>query len=64
MSIPWKSVIWRQFSAAIDMLENAMLACPDDPAPHRPAESHPPATNRLGARLGAERAKCAILAGC
>ena len=25
----WKTVIWRQFGAAIDMLENAMRACPD-----------------------------------
>jgi hypothetical protein len=25
-----KSIIWRQFGAAIDMLENAMRACPDD----------------------------------
>ena len=26
----WKDVIWQQFGAAIDMLENAMLACPDE----------------------------------
>lgn len=26
----WKSVIWQQFGAAIDMLENALLACPDE----------------------------------
>ena len=26
----WKSIIWRQFGAAIDMLENALLACPDE----------------------------------
>jgi hypothetical protein len=25
----WKTIIWQQFGAAIDMLENAMLACPD-----------------------------------
>ena len=25
----WKKIIWQQFGAAIDMLENAMLACPD-----------------------------------
>ena len=24
----WKTMIWRQFGAAIDMLENAMVACP------------------------------------
>jgi len=29
MDAIWKSVIWQQFGAAIDMLENAMLACPD-----------------------------------
>jgi len=26
----WKTIIWQQFGAAIDMLENAVLACPDD----------------------------------
>jgi hypothetical protein len=26
----WKAVIWQQFGAAIEMLENAMLACPDE----------------------------------
>jgi hypothetical protein len=25
-----KEIIWQQFGAAIDMLENAVLACPDD----------------------------------
>jgi hypothetical protein len=29
MDTTWKSVIWHQFGAAIDMLENALLACPD-----------------------------------
>jgi hypothetical protein len=27
---PWKTIIWQQFGAAIDMLENAILACPDE----------------------------------
>jgi hypothetical protein len=26
----WKQIIWQQFGAAIDMLENAILACPDE----------------------------------
>ncbi len=26
----WKTVVWQQFGAAIDMLENALLACPDN----------------------------------
>lgn len=26
----WKAIIWRQFGASIDMLENALLACPDE----------------------------------
>ena len=26
----WGTIIWQQFGAAIDMLENAMLACPDE----------------------------------
>lgn len=29
MDMIWKSMIWQQFGAAIDMLENAMRACPD-----------------------------------
>lgn len=29
MNEVWRDVLWRQFGAAIDMLENAMLACPD-----------------------------------
>ncbi len=26
----WKTIIWQQFGAAIDMLENAMRACPEE----------------------------------
>jgi hypothetical protein len=26
----WKTTVWRQFGAAIDMLENAIATCPDD----------------------------------
>jgi len=26
----WKAIIWQQFGAAIDMLENAILACPEE----------------------------------
>jgi hypothetical protein len=29
MDTTWKTTIWQQFGAAIDMLENALLACPD-----------------------------------
>jgi hypothetical protein len=29
MTIDWKTIIWPQFGAAIDMLENAAAACPD-----------------------------------
>jgi hypothetical protein len=25
----WKTIIWKQFGASIDMLENAMLTCPE-----------------------------------
>lgn len=28
MDAIWKEILWRQFGAAIDMLENAALACP------------------------------------
>ncbi len=29
MDISWKNILWQQFGAAIDMLENAMRACPE-----------------------------------
>ncbi len=30
MDTTWKAIIWNQFGAAIDMLENAVHACPDN----------------------------------
>lgn len=30
MDSAWKAIIWHQFGAAIDMLENALRACPDE----------------------------------
>lgn len=30
MDTTWRAMLWRQFGAAIDMLENALLACPDE----------------------------------
>ena len=30
MDPTWKEVLWQQFGAAIDMLENALVACPED----------------------------------
>jgi len=30
MNIPWRVIIWQQFGAAIDDLDNALRACPDD----------------------------------
>lgn len=30
MNIPWKTIIWQQFGAAIDDLDNALNACPDE----------------------------------
>ncbi|HEY2930324.1 MAG TPA: DinB family protein [Acidobacteriota bacterium] len=30
MDTTWRAILWQQFGAAIDMLENAMLACPDE----------------------------------
>lgn len=30
MDDTWRSIIWSEFGAAIDMLENALLACPDE----------------------------------
>ena len=29
MNAAWKTIVWQQFGAAIDMLENAVRACPD-----------------------------------
>jgi len=26
----WKEIVWQQFGASIDMLENALVACPED----------------------------------
>jgi hypothetical protein len=28
--LTWKTILWQQFGAAIDMLENAISACPED----------------------------------
>jgi hypothetical protein len=30
MNIPWKMILWQQFGAAIDDLDNALRACPDE----------------------------------
>jgi hypothetical protein len=30
MDAMWKQILWRQFGAAIDMLENALRACPEE----------------------------------
>jgi hypothetical protein len=30
MTIPWKTIIWQQFGAAIDDLDNAIRACPNE----------------------------------
>jgi hypothetical protein len=30
METSWEGIVWHQFDAAIDMLEDAIVACPDD----------------------------------
>ncbi|HEU0296392.1 MAG TPA: DinB family protein [Anaerolineales bacterium] len=30
MNTPWRTIIWQQFGAAIDDLDNALRACPDE----------------------------------
>jgi len=30
MNTTWKTALWSQFGASIDMLENALVACPDE----------------------------------
>lgn len=39
MDSTWKTIVWRQFGAAIDMLENAIVACPDKVWGDRPGFS-------------------------
>lgn len=29
MDSSWRTILWKQFGAAIDMLDNAVMACPD-----------------------------------
>jgi hypothetical protein len=29
MDTTWRTIVWQQFGAAIDMLDNAVRACPD-----------------------------------
>lgn len=26
----WRTILWQQFGAAVDMLDNALRACPDE----------------------------------
>src|SRR5262252_600639 len=42
METLWRTVLWRQFGAAIDMLENALLACPASLWQERLWSSSPP----------------------
>ena len=46
----WSAALWRQYGAAIDMLENALVACPDGLWTERIWPETPPAwlTPRLG----------------
>ena len=30
MNVPWRMILWQQFGAAIDDLDNALRACPDE----------------------------------
>lgn len=30
MNITWRTILWQQFGAAIDMLDNTLRACPDE----------------------------------
>lgn len=30
MDTTWRTILWQQFGASIDMLENALLACPEE----------------------------------
>ena len=41
----WRTVLWKQFGAAIDMFDNALVACPDSlwRQPVWPASPDPPA---------------------
>ena len=41
METTWRTALWRQLGAAIDMLENALLACPAPLWKERVIRSHP-----------------------
>jgi hypothetical protein len=41
----WRTILWKQFGAAIDMLDNAVLACPDA-LWHQPVWSDPSVSSR------------------
>ncbi len=43
METLWNTALWRQFGAAIDMLENALVACPDSLWRERLWRTSPPA---------------------
>ena len=51
MEAIWKTIIWGQFGAAIDMLENAMRACPDVILPF------PGGIARSGSKVGSKYKK-------
>ena len=42
IEMTWKTSIWRQFGAAIDMLDNALRACPDNLWQARLYDTSPP----------------------
>jgi hypothetical protein len=49
MNISWRTIIWQQFGAAIDMLGNALRACPD----HLYVQEHASQLNlHLGQKVG------------
>jgi len=48
MDTAWNSILWNQFGAAIDMLENAIAACPDELWSHPSALPHWRSRNVVG----------------
>jgi hypothetical protein len=56
MDTLWRTILWQQFGAAIDMLENALVACPDElwsDRSRRPDDRFRPSLGRQGGEVDA-----------
>lgn len=58
MNITGRTIIWPQFGAAIDMLDNALRACPDELEPAGLPPERPYTKDELQVYLDYGRKKC------